>query len=223
MKKIISFCLAIIMGFMCLSSHALAAEETTVSNEFIAFVDECVLNEENLKIEYQGLDITEETKLEFLKLYNNQNFAELRDWLDNNVYEISYITEDSNPGENSNARAFAVKTFSKRTPRSRTASASGKTATGNWATIMSVDFSYNINTYKIGNIYATKLSLESVYISPDALEASIQNVSTPKGVLNSNGLSFNISATYTITAPSFYFPFPTLNFGTWTDLATVSA
>ncbi|MBM6653002.1 hypothetical protein [Faecalitalea cylindroides] len=223
-NRIVVIATCLLMLFSTLSINVKAEEYDNY--EFVAFITQCIENEKTISVlEKNGEDVTLQTKSEILRLYELNDYETLENYLNDNEYSISFI-RDSNSSEVS--RAFAVKTYTKRTPRSKTATAyvagyEPKTATANWASIMSCDFSYNVNTYKIGNIYPTKITLESYFVSPDTGIAQLLGVSTPLATKSADGLSLTVTATYTLVADHQYFPFPQLNFGTYTDQGVARA
>lgn len=65
---------------------------------------------------------------------------------------------------------------------------------------MECNFSYNANTYKIGNVYDTKLSLNNYMIGVGLSPAILDEVETPKANISNDGYSLTVKASYTIKA-----------------------
>lgn len=137
--------------------------------------------------------------LDKIKLFATKNdYNNLVEYLAKNDLTLSIITDNEIPIIK---KAFSVKHYVKICPyRKKYVYYKGQKFFANWNAIIECDFSYNANTYKIGNVYDTKLSLNNYMIGVGLSTAILDDVETPKAKISNDGYSLTVKASYTMRA-----------------------
>lgn len=136
---------------------------------------------------------------------------------------LSLLNVQCVKADNIAEQSFVVKTTNKKcSQRSITKTIDGKSYTFKWNIIFSVKYSYNPNTYKIGTIYSTNVSLENKNYVYDHFDApKLSNIYNPKATKSSDALYINVKTQYEIKVRQKNSS-NTINLGTYEDQTKIS-
>lgn len=218
MKKLIVTLLSLGMCLSLFSIKNVNAYDNNTTKEFIDLIDRCMENKDSLVLSKDAKILSGKEVSTLENLYKEKNYGKIKEFLDDNMYNLAF-TEDT--GKVS-PKGFSIKKQTVRTEhKSSKIQVGDHKVQGKWASLLTCEFGYNVNTYKVSKIYGVTLSLESYFVCPDTQLATLENVKTKNPVILSDGASIQISATYTVKAKNDGVPIQNVNFGTYTDKGVV--